>query len=64
MLNGSTVLSDFWLEGEAFHDAGDGGTEHTTTAAGSPIPEPGTGLLLGLGLLSMALAGRRGRRAR
>jgi hypothetical protein len=48
LLDGGTENGDFWLIGNAFHDAGDG-TIHTVRA-----PEPGTGLLLGLGLLGLA----------
>ena len=48
LLNGFSEEEDFWLDGEAFHDAGDG-TIHTVSA----VPEPGTALLLGLGLAAL-----------
>jgi hypothetical protein len=55
LLDGSTENGDFWLDGLALHDAGNG--LHTV----SSVPEPGTALLVGVGLAGLA-ARRRGTR--
>ncbi len=56
-LNTTDETEDFWASGVVQHDTG-GGTHLVAN------PEPGTGLLLGLGLLGLASTRRRGRRAR
>ena len=45
--------------GDAFVSNVDGTTRPTTTIAYAPVPEPGTALLIGLGLAGLATAGRR-----
>ena len=60
LLDGSTELGDFWLDGIALHDTGGG--QHTVTAA-PPIPEPSGGLLalVGVGFAGLAANRRRKR---
>ena len=55
LLDGSTENGDFWLDGLALHDAGPG-QQHTFRA----VPEPGTALLVAVGLAGLA-ARRRGK---
>jgi hypothetical protein len=57
LLDGSTENEDFWLDGLALHDTGGG--QHTVSAAGAPLPEPGTGASLAVGFAGLAAFGRR-----
>jgi len=52
LLDGGTENQDFWLDGLALHDTGGG--QHGVRA----VPEPGTALLIALGLAGLAARSR------
>ncbi len=56
---GSIEVGSIASFGDAYVSAIDGTTAPTTSVAYAPIPEPGTALLMGLGLAGLAAAGRR-----
>jgi len=58
LLDGSTENRDIWLDGLALHDTAGG--QHTVSA----VPEPGTALLVGVGLVGLAAHRRRRPRRR